>query len=136
MSISKKVKSIASSAKSTIAHIANKATPAVAKPTLNKIETKVKEEIKKHPNASLVALAVVNPVAAAGVLAVQHKDEVKSTLSKIGAEVKKDVEIVKTGTIKAVHTVEKVGKSAVSGFFNIYMYGMVALGGIILLKFL
>ena len=139
MGIMSKVKSGASHAKTTISHVAEKVTPSIAKPALHKIES----EVQEHPMAATTALAVINPVAAVGAvgaLASEHSDEIKSTLSVVAKEVKKDAEIVKTDTIAVTkevgNGVEKVGKTAVSGMKNLYLYGMLALGGVILIKFL
>ena len=141
------VKSGVSQAKTTISHVAEAVTPSVAKPALQKIESKVEStydkvesKVEEHPMAATAALAFINPVAAVGVLASEHPDEIKSTLSVVAKEVKKDAEIVKTDTIAVTkevgHDVEKVGKTAVSGMKNLYLYGMLALGGVILIKFL
>ena len=136
MGVISRVKSGASQAKTTISHVAEKVTLSVAKPALQKIES----EVEEHPMAATAALAFVNPVAAVGVLASEHPDEVNSTLSVVAKEVKKDAEIVKTDTVavnkEVGHDVEKVGKTAVSGMKNLYLYGMLALGGVILIKFL
>ena len=134
MGIISKVKSGASHAKTTISHVAEKATPSIAKPVLHKIES----EVKEHPMVASALVGGVPAVLAVG--AYQHKDEIKSTLQHVGHEVKKDAGIVKHDTIavtKKVGTgIEKVGKTAVSGFKNHYFYGMLALGGVILIKFL
>ena len=108
-----------------------------SKSTISHAVSKVKEEVKAHP---MVAAAVGGVPAIVAVGAYEHRGEIKSTLSHIGAEVKKDAGIVKKDTIAIAkevgHDVKKVGSSAVSGFKNLYFYGMLALGGIILVKFL
>ena len=106
--------------------------------------------VKNNPKSALAALTVVNPIAGAAVLAYEHKSEIKSTLGNTGNKiestlgkaadtVKHEAEVIKKDTISVASTVKtdvtKVGKSVVSGIQNIYMYGMIAVGGLILLKF-
>ena len=95
--------------------------------------------IKNNPKSSLAALMVVNPIVGAAVLAVEHKDQIKSTLGKAADTVKHEVAVIKKETIAVAGAVEKgvvkVGKVAVSGLGNMFTYGMIAIGGLILLKF-
>ena len=126
--------------KSTLSKIADKITPAPAKPALQKAQAKVTTEVKAHPNAAVAALAVVDPVGAVGLVAVEHKDEIKSTLAPVAEAVKKDSVVAEKDTIQVAKEagtdVKSVAKSATSGFENMYIYGMVAVGAIILLKIL
>ena len=127
--------------KSTLSHITQ------TKPSLPSLIT----TMKNNPKSTLALSVLGGPVAVGAVLAVQHKDEIKSTLSKAGSAVKKEGEVVKKDTISVASTVKKdtisaantvktdvtkVAKVAVSGFENMYMYGMLAVGAIILLKFI
>ena len=107
--------------------------------------------IKNNPKSSLAALTVAMPLVGAVVLAVENKDKIKSTLGKAADTVKKEVAVIKKETIAVAGAVEKktiavagvvekgvvkVGKVAVSGLGNMMTYGMIAIGGLILLKFI
>ena len=95
--------------------------------------------VKNNPKSALAALAVVNPVVAVGVLAFENKGKIESTLGKAADTVKKEAVVVEKKTISVAETVKtdvtKVGGAVVGGIQNIYMYGMIAVGGLILLKF-
>ena len=141
MGIMSKVKSGASHAKTTISHVAEKVTPSIAKPALHKVSSVVKEHHEAISSVAHDSVDVVSSVGSSvGSTIVDHQDEIKTTISVAAKEVKKDAEIVKSDTIAVTkevgNNVEKVGKTAVSGFKNMYIYAMVALGGIIIIKFL
>ncbi len=106
------------------------------KSSAKSVVSSAKNEVKEHP---MVAAALAGgPVAVAAVAAYQHKDEVKSTLHHAAVVVKKEAGEIKQDTISAAHTVEKgvskVAKVATSGLQSMFMYGMVAVGAVILLK--
>ena len=92
--------------------------------------------IKNNPKSALALLAAVNPIVAVGVLAVEHKNEIKSTLAPAINEVKKVATEVKKDTIAVASEVKKdvtkVGGAVVGGIQNLYMYGMIAVGAVIL----
>ena len=94
--------------------------------------------IKNNPKSSLAALTVAMPLVGAAVLAVENKDKIKSTLGKAADTIKHEAAVIKKETIAVAPTVEKgvvkVGKVAVSGLGNMFTYGMIAIGGLILLK--
>jgi hypothetical protein len=106
-----------------------------AKPSLPSLIT----TIKNNPKSTLALSVLGGPVAVGAVLAVQHKAEIKSTLSKAAETVKHEAGEIKHDTISAAHTVKDgVGKAAKvvsNGIGNLYMYGMLGVGAIILLKF-
>ena len=95
---------------------------------------------KPTAKTALMALTVVNPLAGAAVLAYENKDEIKSTLTNAADKVESAAVAVKQDTIKAVDTVgsgvKTVATSAVNGIENIYFYGMLGIGAIILLRFM
>ena len=97
----------------------------------------------------LVAAAVAGPVGAVAVLALEHKDEINSTLGSVGAEVKKDAGVVKQDTIAvakdagngikataitAGNDIKAGAKSVEGGLTNIYWYGMAGAGVLLALK--
>ncbi len=95
---------------------------------------------KPSAKTALIALTVVNPLAGAAVLAYQHKDEIKSTLTTAAHKVESAAVAVKKETIEVASTVgsgvKKVATSAVHGIENMYFYGMLGIGAIILLRFM
>ncbi len=99
-----------------------------AKPSLPSLITTIKNNQRSHF------------FAVGAVLAVQHKDVIKSTLSKAAETVKHEAGEIKHDTISAASTVKTgVGKAAKvvsNGIGNLYMYGMLGVGAIILLKFI
>jgi hypothetical protein len=115
---------------STLSHITQ------SKPSLSSLTT----TIKNNPKSTLALSVLGGPVAVAAVLAVEHKDEIKSTLSKAGETVKHEASVIKKDTISVASTVKKdvtkAAKVVSTGMGNLYMYGMLAVGAIILLKFI
>ncbi len=112
-------------------------------PSLSSVKTTLTKAIEKPSLATIApvmagALMLTPAGLAVGgaVLAVEHKDAIKSTLGKAVTEVKKDTKAVVTTVehvaVKGAHVVEKGAKSVASGMQNMMYMGM-AVGGIVVL---
>ena len=109
-------------------------------PSLSSAKTTLTAAVKKPSLATLApvmagALMLV-PAVGVTVLAIEHKDAIKTTLGKAVTEVKKDTKTV-TNTVEHVavsgaKVVEKGAKSVASGMQN-FMYMGMAVGGIVVL---
>jgi hypothetical protein len=109
-------------------------------PSLSAAKTTLTKAIEKPSLATLApvlggALMLV-PAVGVTVLAIEHKDAIKSTLGKAVTEVKKDTKAVASTVehvaVKGAHVVEKGAKSVASGMQNMMYMGM-AVGGIVVL---
>lgn len=107
-----------------------------AKTTLTKAVTKPSLATIAPVMAGALLLTPVGLGVAGVVVAVEHKDAIKSTLGKAVTEVKKDTKVVASTVekvaVKGAHVVEKGAKSVVSGMQNMMYMGM-AVGGIVVL---
>jgi hypothetical protein len=102
-------------------------TAAVKKPSLATIAPVV---------AGALMLTPAGLVAGGAVMAVEHKDAIKTTLGKAVTEVKKDTKVavstVEKVAVSGAKVVEKGAKSVVSGMENFMFMGL-AVGGIVVL---